>query len=267
MPSVFFAGYTPVIDSVPAIREQEHLLGRMLLDFGLRTLYGLTLSAEEFSRQILPELPPLKLHLLQIQDPRKLPSDPDISLTVPEAPAPFDPAAKKNTDSQSVSGQPSSGKKDTQKVSLGNQNGKPFVTGRPDIHFNISHCKGLAVCAFHTAPIGADAELPGYFADILVRRTLSETEKHFFLQQAVDDVRKQEWFFRFWTLKEAYVKCSGKGVDTDLTAFTFSFPETFLQPSCREFPTGVIQVNCSDRTVCCLQTTISHGQILSLCFK
>ena len=34
---------------------------------------------------------------------------------------------------------------------------------------------------------------------------------------------RAEWFFRFWTLKEAFVKRSGIGVDTSLHAFSFDF--------------------------------------------
>ena len=49
-------------------------------------------------------------------------------------------------------------------------NGKPVLDRIPQVHFNITHCDRLAACAFHSSEIGIDAELPGYFAEILVKR-------------------------------------------------------------------------------------------------
>lgn len=135
-------------------------------------------------------------------------------------------------------------------------NGKPFLPARPDIFFNISHCSGLAVCAFDSLPIGADAELPGYFADILVSRVLSESEKSFLQNTGVNLPLRQEWFYRLWTLKEAYVKKSGKGVDTDLTKFSFSFDESGEK----------LHVRCSDPLVSCFQEKLPSGHILSVCY-
>lgn len=135
-------------------------------------------------------------------------------------------------------------------------NGKPYLPDHPDIYFNISHCDGLVVCAFDSHPIGVDAELPGYFAEVLINRALSESEKGF-LQRTGDTLPlRQEWFYRLWTLKEAYVKRSGQGVDTDLTKFSFSFDESG----------SWLHVSCSDPLVSCFQQKLSQGQILSLCY-
>ncbi len=135
------------------------------------------------------------------------------------------------------------------------ENGKPFLPGFPDIHFNISHCDRLVVCAFHNSPIGADAEIPGYFAKVLINRALSDDEKSFLRSVGVTPALEEEWFYRFWTLKEAYVKMTGTGVDVDLTGFSFRF-------SGNQEP---FQIQCSDPSVCCWQKKLSGGQILSLC--
>lgn len=135
------------------------------------------------------------------------------------------------------------------------EHGKPRLTDHPRIHFNITHCPGLVACAFDSGPIGVDAELPGYFPPILIKRALAETEKDILTAKGTTPELKQEWFYRLWTLKEAYVKKSGQGVDTDLTAFFFSFAGEGEN----------ITVFCSDPLVSCYQTRLEQGHILSLC--
>ena len=135
------------------------------------------------------------------------------------------------------------------------ENGKPFLPEHPDLFFNITHCNGLAACAFDTFPIGIDAELPGYFPEILISRALSEPEKSFLQEAGSTMALRQEWFYRLWTLKEAYVKKSGCGVDTDLTEFSFFFDRSSLP----------LRITCTDPHVSCFQEKLSGGQILSLC--
>lgn len=143
-----------------------------------------------------------------------------------------------------------------EKILKKSANGKPFLSAHPEIHFNITHCDGLAACAFHSHPIGIDAELPGYFAPVLIKKALSKEEIHFLQQMSSSKENEQEWFFRFWTLKEAFVKQSGTGVDTDLTAFSFSF--------CQH--SDSFNITCSLAKISCWQTQLEKGQILSLCY-
>ena len=136
-------------------------------------------------------------------------------------------------------------------------NGKPYLPNHPEICFNITHCRQLVACAFHDSPIGIDAENPGYFPEVLINRALSEKEKCFLQSRSASISEREEWFYRLWTLKEAYVKKSGIGVDTDLTNFSFSFTNNG----------DLFSVICSDSSVSCYQTQLSHGQILSVCYE
>lgn len=135
--------------------------------------------------------------------------------------------------------------------------GKPRLIRFPHIYFNISHCSGLVACAFHNVPIGVDAELPDYFPPILIQRALSESEKKLLAAKGTTLRLEQEWFYRLWTLKEAYVKKSGQGVDTDLTAFSFSFQDI----------NDKMQITCSDPSTMCYQSKLKQNHILSLCWE
>ena len=138
--------------------------------------------------------------------------------------------------------------------------GKPYLHDHPDIFFNITHASGLVACAFHSDPVGIDVELPGYFPEVLIGRALTESEKAILLSCSHDERLRQECFWRLWTLKEAYVKRSGVGVDSDLNAFSFSF-----DPSIVPETTSPVEIGCSDTEVSCSQMFLKSGHIISLC--
>ena len=138
------------------------------------------------------------------------------------------------------------------------QNGKPYLPDHPDIFFNITHCRGLVACAFHSAPIGIDAEHTGYFPEVLIKRALSPAEQECIASYSASETLRQECFWRFWTLKEAYFKRSGIGVDTDLKQVSFDLCE--IDTASRFFP-----VPCSDPDVSCCQMMFESGYIISVC--
>ena len=94
--------------------------------------------------------------------------------------------------------------------------GKPVLSARPDIHFNLSHSGTLAVCAVSDQPVGVDVEA--------VQSANPEIAAMCFLKQ------EQEWidqsndpdraFTRLWTRKESYLKRLGTGLVNDLRVFS-----------------------------------------------
>lgn len=90
--------------------------------------------------------------------------------------------------------------------------GKPFLKNRNDIHFNISHCNGLAMCAVADSPIGADAENIRNFSERVIKRCFTRPEADFVSKSAFPE----RAFFQLWTLKESYVKAIGTGISCPL---------------------------------------------------
>lgn len=131
--------------------------------------------------------------------------------------------------------------------------GKPGLPDCPGVHFNVSHCQGLAVCAFSGKPVGADVERPGPFRDSLLR-VLSEGERRL-LDKAAAPGARDELFFRLWTLKECCLKRSGVGITLPLTDLWFDFPN---------YPdTGAIVS--SEPGLAFLQRDLPGGFVLSVC--
>jgi 4'-phosphopantetheinyl transferase len=86
--------------------------------------------------------------------------------------------------------------------------GKPLLVGRPDIHFNLSHCREAVACVVGDRPVGIDVECIGRYKEDLVRYTMSDAEQAAIAASAEPDVA----FTRLWTMKEALLKCSGEGI-------------------------------------------------------
>lgn len=113
-----------------------------------------------------------------------------------------------------------------------NQHGKPSVENRPDIYFNISHCKCAIAVAIDTYEIGVDVECFRSPSDGLLRYTMNEIE--------IDVIRQSEhpdqMFSAFWTKKEALYKYLGTGIRGDIPHLLASTPddvkiETMLVPA------------------------------------
>lgn len=97
------------------------------------------------------------------------------------------------------------------------EHGKPFLPDYPQIHFNLSHCKGLVVCGFSDGEIGVDAELIRPYNGKAAKRIFSREEMEHTEQSSCPD----EAFFRFWTLKEALGKNIGTGLFSSLSEAVF----------------------------------------------
>lgn len=99
-----------------------------------------------------------------------------------------------------------------------NRFNKPFLIGRDDFHFNISHSGDWIVIALAESEVGIDIEpidsrfeykdlLPGFFSP-------SEIE---FIEQSPCPVRT---FYKIWTGKEALLKGTGLGITDHLNEYT-----------------------------------------------
>lgn len=98
------------------------------------------------------------------------------------------------------------------------ENGKPYFKNRPELHFNISHSKNCVICTFSDTTVGCDIEKIGKADLRIANRFFAEKEIKFINCQ--DNSEKQnESFYRIWTLKESYIKYTGKGFAQGLSSF------------------------------------------------
>ncbi len=98
-----------------------------------------------------------------------------------------------------------------------NDYGKPFLKGYKNICFNISHSGRWIVCAISDDEVGIDVECINDI-DINIFKNFF-TEEEFIDLMSLKEEEYLEYFFRIWTMKEAYIKGDGKGLSIPLDSF------------------------------------------------
>ncbi|XVQ82896.1 4'-phosphopantetheinyl transferase family protein [Microbispora siamensis] len=104
--------------------------------------------------------------------------------------------------------------------------GRPEITGQPPLRplrFNISHTAGLVACVITLgAACGVDAERVHRRADPLrLGRRVCSPAEYARLVPLDDPDARADLFFRYWTLKEAYVKARGYGMTLPMNQCDF----------------------------------------------
>lgn len=108
-----------------------------------------------------------------------------------------------------------------------NAYGKPTLADAESLHFNLSHCRDMALIGLsRAAPIGVDVEhirpLPD--RDALIAHCFSHAEQAWLARQP--PACQEQDFFRLWTAKEAVLKALGSGLAAPLDSISIHFPET-----------------------------------------
>jgi len=102
------------------------------------------------------------------------------------------------------------------RIALG-ENEKPYFLDYPEIHFNISHSEKMVLAVFSDTEVGCDIE---YIAPIkmeIAKRFFCSSEYEFIMQQGEE--KRTETFYRFWTLKESFMKATGLGMKLPMDSF------------------------------------------------
>ncbi|MFR8080605.1 MAG: 4'-phosphopantetheinyl transferase family protein [Odoribacter splanchnicus] len=97
------------------------------------------------------------------------------------------------------------------------EHGKPLVESRFTVWYNLSHSGDYIVAAFSHLEVGIDIEQK--------RKARMEVARRFFhpaeiqcLQNLAGDAQ-DELFFRYWSVKESFLKYTGSGLSSPLSGF------------------------------------------------
>ena len=117
-------------------------------------------------------------------------------------------------------------KKEDLKYKYGVQ-GKPYLEKSP-LNFSISHCNDIVVCAVNKMEIGIDIEDIKIANKYAIKKSLTEVEKG---NMELSNI-KDEYFFRIWSLKEAFIKCLGEGLSYGMKNVEFNISNKYENIIC-----------------------------------
>ncbi|MGE2643814.1 4'-phosphopantetheinyl transferase family protein, partial [Escherichia coli] len=88
--------------------------------------------------------------------------------------------------------------------------GKPYLHNFSNFEFNVSHSGDWVVCAVDKFSIGIDVELIKPIEFEIAKSFFAEAEYNDLL--SIEPLRKLDYFYDLWTIKESYVKVLGEGL-------------------------------------------------------
>ncbi|RKI78402.1 4'-phosphopantetheinyl transferase superfamily protein [bacterium 0.1xD8-71] len=102
--------------------------------------------------------------------------------------------------------------------------GKPVLKYHPEIHFSLSHSGNYAICSIGDKPVGNDIEYVKQGRLKVADRFFAREEQDWLY--AVDKEQEQtQRMFRIWTMKESFLKVTGRGMSLPLSDFTIHVDE------------------------------------------
>lgn len=125
---------------------------------------------------------------------------------------------------QDIAGRECSILPDDLNIEKGSQ-GKPYIAGRENFHFNLSHSGDYVVIAYGDCELGVDIEQLRDKDIAVARRCFTPEEFNYVVEGAENNPEicaseaANERFFRIWTMKESYLKCTGTGISIPLNSF------------------------------------------------
>ena len=101
--------------------------------------------------------------------------------------------------------------------------GKPYLPGG-ELFFNLSHAGEWVVCAVSASELGCDIERIGH-GDINVAKRFFTAEEYADIASKPSPEERAALFCRYWTLKESFLKATGRGLSLPLNSFSVRLGE------------------------------------------
>lgn len=110
--------------------------------------------------------------------------------------------------------------------------GKPYLVDHPEIYFNLSHSGEYVCCGIADFEVGVDVQRHQMINDGLSRRFFSEEDNR--ILDGMEEKDREEFFFRIWSVRESYVKLTGRGLGQGLSSFEIDWKHQTIQNASKE---------------------------------
>ena len=147
-----------------------------------------------------------------------------------------------------------------------NEHGKPYLTDTPEIYVNWSHSGDYVICAVADREVGIDLQkMDREPKENLIRKVLTKEEQEFY--RSVPKPERKKLFYRYWSVKESFLKALGTGFYTSLERFRIEFadgiPQVHQQISHQRYECRLLHFRKPDYVVafCMENTTLEEEDI------
>ena len=94
--------------------------------------------------------------------------------------------------------------------------GKAYISNFENVYFNLSHSGKMVLCAISDREVGVDIEYIDHEIDLSIAQ-------HYFYNKEYESIMNSQnpadEFFKYWVLKESYMKYTGLGMNLKLDSF------------------------------------------------
>lgn len=101
--------------------------------------------------------------------------------------------------------------------------GKAYISNHENIYFNLSHSGKIVLCAISDMEVGVDVEYIDPKIDLNIARNYFYNGEYENIMKAQN---RADEFFRYWVLKESYMKYTGIGLNLKLNSFEILIEDT-----------------------------------------
>ena len=136
------------------------------------------------------------------------------------------------------------------------EHGKPSLAARPDIHYNLSHAKGVCACMTDADECGIDCECVREHKPRVAARVFSPAELE--TLAALPEHERDMFFFRIWTLKEAFVKAVGVGISYPMNTLSFTLAPDSITSDLPGWHFAQLIINNSAIVSLCTRSPVAH---------
>lgn len=104
-----------------------------------------------------------------------------------------------------------------------NSCGKPYIQGRQEFFFNLSHSGRYVVIAYGNTEVGVDIQQYNDANMQAIAKRWFAPDEQAYIEK--DTAGMKQRFFEIWTGKESYMKYLGTGLRTDMRRFSVLAPD------------------------------------------
>lgn len=114
--------------------------------------------------------------------------------------------------------------------------GKPYLEKESGIYFNLSHSGEYVSCAVADAPVGVDIQQKVKIKSTIAERFFTNADNQ--KLSACSKEEREDMFFRMWSVKESFVKFTGKGMRQGIDSFEIDWRDSRILETGKSVPSA-----------------------------